>query len=248
MHADPENRDQPFALNAIQQAYMIGREPGVELGNTICQAYDEVDIEDFDTARFEAALATMIARHDMLRAIVLNDVLPDGRQQILSQVPAYKLIVEDLRGYPSSKRDEHLAASRAEVRGTVRPANRWPLFDFKVSRMDERRSRLHMRIDLLIADGRSFEILFGELFQLYQNPQAELPALALSFRDYSAALQALEQTALFRKEQEILGCAAGNAASLAPISAGEESSSRRTAGFQTTHLAHRDRDLETPAR
>jgi pyochelin synthetase len=196
--ADLANRNQPFPLNLIQQAYMIGRESDIELGNTVCQAYDEVDIEDFDVTRFEGALAKMIERHDMLRSIVLSD----GRQQILAQVPAYKIKVEDLRGYPSSKRDEHLAASRAEVRGTVRPANRWPLFDFKVSRMDERRSRLHMRIDLLIVDGRSFEILFGELFTLYQNPEAELPALKLSFRDYSTALQALEQTPQFQESRK----------------------------------------------
>jgi len=43
---------------------MIGREPGVELGNTICQAYDEVDIEDFDTrASKRAGEDDCAARH-----------------------------------------------------------------------------------------------------------------------------------------------------------------------------------------
>src|SRR5271167_235525 len=52
----PENRYEPFALSDIQQAYLIGREEGVELGNIACHNYFEVDLADWNLERFEAAL------------------------------------------------------------------------------------------------------------------------------------------------------------------------------------------------
>src|ERR1700693_4442894 len=75
---EPRNRFEQFPLSDIQQAYLIGREEGVELGNVACHNYFEVDLAAWDQERFEAALDKLIARHEMLRCIVL----PEGCQQI----------------------------------------------------------------------------------------------------------------------------------------------------------------------
>jgi len=143
----------------------------------------------------------MIARHDMLRAIVLNDVLPDGRQQILPHVPTYKLIVDDLRAIlrRSASSIWRLRAPKFPERRARRAIGRCSIFVCRA--LDDRRSRAAYSDRSADRRRRSFEILFGELFQLYRNPQAALPPLELSFRDYCAALKALEQTALFRKSQ-----------------------------------------------
>ena len=71
VHPNPADRYRPFELNNIQQAYIIGRSEGVELGSVACQSYDEVDMTDLDVERFEIALQKMIERHEMLRCIVL---------------------------------------------------------------------------------------------------------------------------------------------------------------------------------
>jgi hypothetical protein len=198
VHPDPQNRFQEFSLSDIQQAYLIGRSEGVELGNITCHNYFEVDMVDWDGERFEAALHKVIERHDMLRCIVL----PEGRQRILQQVPPYRVKSFDLRGLEPAA----AAAQSAEIRGRMshmmHRSDRWPLFDFVISHLDTHRSRLHVSLDMLIADGRSFEILFGELALLYSNPGAILPPLDLTFRDYLLAFNELEDTDAFRKSRE----------------------------------------------
>jgi hypothetical protein len=44
VHPDPLNRCKEFALSDIQQAYLVGRSEGVELGNITCHNYFEVDV------------------------------------------------------------------------------------------------------------------------------------------------------------------------------------------------------------
>ncbi len=194
----PENRFEPFPLSDIQEAYLIGREEGVELGNIACHNYFEVDIEDWDHERFEAALNKLIARHDMLRCIVL----PEGRQQILKEVPKYQVDSKDLRGQSTAAVDACLDEIRQEMSHYVHPTDIWPLFDFRATILGPQCTRLHIGLDLLIADGRSFEIICGELGALYRDLGAVLPSLELSFRDYLEAFNRLEETKVFRTSRD----------------------------------------------
>jgi pyochelin synthetase len=157
-----------------------------------------VDVVDWDRERFEAALHKVIERHDMLRCIVL----PEGRQRILEQVPPYRVKSFDLRGLEPGAAASQLEDTRERMSHMMHPSDRWPLFDFVISQLDAHHSRLHVSIDMLIADGRSFEILFGELAHLYSNPGATLPPLDLTFRDYLLAFNALEDTDAFRESRE----------------------------------------------
>jgi amino acid adenylation domain-containing protein len=84
----------------------------------------------------------------------------------------------------------------------VHASDQWPLFEFCASLLDEKISRLHISFDLLIGDGRSFEIVFQELMQFYHRPEASLPPLELSFRDYLHALTSLVPTEAFRESRE----------------------------------------------
>src|SRR3989442_8161067 len=87
IHPNLQSRYEEFPLSDIQQAYLIGRYDSVELGNISCHCYYEVDVEDLDQVRFEAALQKMIERHEMLRCVVS----PDGHQRILPNVPPYRV-------------------------------------------------------------------------------------------------------------------------------------------------------------
>src|SRR4029077_16871232 len=195
---DVQNRYEPFPLTDLQQAYLIGRSEGIKLGNISCHGYAEVDMEDWDRERFQAALQKVIDRHEMLRCIVF----PEGRQQILPSPQKYEIKVNDLRKLDAPTATARLASIRAGMSHQVHPSDQWPLFEFCVSLLDEKISRLHISTDLLIGDGRSFEIVFQESMQLYRNPEAILPPLELSFRDYLQALTSLEQTDVFRESRE----------------------------------------------
>lgn len=190
---DPVHRYEPFPLTDIQQAYWIGRNSGIELGNVACHAYYEVDARKLDLTRFNLALNRLIRRHDMLRAIVL----PDGRQQVLQGVPDYRIEVVDLRGRAAGEASIALEAVRQRMSHQVLPADRWPLFEICASRLGDDRVRLHFSFDIIIADVWSLQILFREWFQLYRDMDSPLAHLDVQFRDYVVAVAGLEESEFY---------------------------------------------------
>ncbi|MEC4812395.1 MAG: amino acid adenylation domain-containing protein [Scytonema sp. PMC 1069.18] len=195
---DREEWYEPFGLTDIQQAYWIGRNDTYELGKVGSHGYQEIDFFELDVLQFNKALQRLIDQHDMLRAIFLSD----GRQQILQQVPPYHIEVLDLRGEDPEAAEKQLAAVRERMSHQVLPADRWPLFEIRASRLDEKRIRLHISLDLLIGDAWSFIILSQKLFQLYQNPETTLVPQDISFRDYVLAEERLRESALYQRSLE----------------------------------------------
>lgn len=188
LRPDPAALHAPFALSEVQQAYWIGRQQGLELGAVSAHAYLEVDFPELDPARLEAALRRLIDQHPMLRAIVEAD----GMQRVLTQVPAYRIACEDLRSLSETERLERLEAVRQSLSHEVRPADRWPLFELRLSQLP-RDWRLHLSFDALIADAASLLTLTQQLALLYRDPDAALPQPEISFRDallYERSLRA----------------------------------------------------------
>lgn len=194
----PEERYEPFPLTDIQQAYWIGRTPDLPLGGVSSHGYQEVDVIDLDLPRFERAFRRLIGRHDMLRALIDRD----GRQRILEAVPSFRVEETDLRGLSDGARDEALTVRRAQMSHEVAPAGEWPLFALRASRLDERRTRLHVSTDALIGDAASWRLLGRELAELYRTPGASLPPIDITFRDYVLALQALKTSRRYRESEE----------------------------------------------
>lgn len=193
----PESRYEPFPLTDMQHAFWIGRSGVLELGNVSNHGYYEIEGNNLDLERLNSALQKLIERHDMLRAIVL----PDGQQQILKDVPPYQIKVLDLRGQDETKIVSQLAAIREEMSHQVLPSDRYPLFDFRVSLLDEF-VRLHISYDLLVFDAWSLFRLFEEWFELYQHRDRTLAPLEISFRDYVLAETTLPQTQLYQRSLE----------------------------------------------
>ena len=194
----PELRYEPFPLTDMQHAFWVGRSGVLDLGTVANHGYYEIECHGLDLERLKAALPKLIERHDMLRAIVL----PDGQQQVLKQVPTYQMEVLDLRGQEEKVVISEIEAIRDRLSHQVLPADRWPLFEFRATRLDGDIIRLHISYDLQVFDAWSLFRLFDEWFQLYQNPDAILPPLEITFRDYVLAEQALQDTELYRRSQE----------------------------------------------
>jgi pyochelin synthetase len=193
----PEARYEPFPLTDMQHAFWIGRSGILELGGVSNHGYYEIEGGDLDVDRLNTALQRLIDRHDMLRAVVL----PDGQQRILEEVPLYQMPVVDVRGKAESEIEAGLGAIREEMSHQVLPADRFPLFDFRATRLDGARLRLHISYDLLVFDAWSLFRLFEEWFQVYQQPDCVLPSLDISFRDYAIAEQNLCQTELYKRSR-----------------------------------------------
>lgn len=194
----PNERYQPFPLTDVQQAYWVGRSGAFELSNISTHVYFEIDTVDLDLIRFENAWQQLIERHDMLRAIIRTD----GQQQILQQVPAYKIKVLDLRGQNIARVSSQLSQVRERLSHQVLPADRWPLFEIQAVKLENNRVRLCLSLDILIGDAWSFDIIIGELVELIQNPDLSFPPLEISFRDYVLAELSLRDTQLYQRAKD----------------------------------------------
>ena len=181
--ADPAQREQPFPLTDVQQAYWIGRQSGLPLSGVATHLYVEIEVENIAPAALENAWKRLIQRHEMLRAVIDDQ----GYQRILSQVPDYPLACVDL----SQASDAARSAWESEVRETlgheVHDTTQWPLFTLRAAQWDQQCLRLCISLDNLICDGRSMVMLLSEWALLARAPDQPLPVLDLSFRDYVLA-------------------------------------------------------------
>ncbi len=191
-------RFETFPLTDIQQAYFVGRGSDFAMGNVSTHLYIEVDAVDLDLPRLEQAWQKVIDRHPMLRAIVL----PDGVQKILPETPPYKFPVQDLRNEQASDMAAGLDRERNRLSHQVIPSDRWPLFELSASLLPENKTRIHISLDCLITDARSFQIISGELLTFYHDEQAQLPVAGLSFRDYVIAEHALRDSSFFQRAMD----------------------------------------------
>ncbi len=192
---DPSRRHEPFELTEVQQAYWLGRNEIFEFGNVTTHSYDEMETVSLDVKKLERAWNRLVERHDMLRAIVR----PDGQQVILRDVPHYEIKVLDLRGQSPAEVEAGIESVRADMSHQMLDVHRWPVFDIRVTQLDDVRARIHFSTDALIFDVWSFVILIEELVKWYLDESAELPALELSFRDYVIAENSLLTTPRYKK-------------------------------------------------
>lgn len=192
---DPDRHFDPFPLTPVQHAYWIGRHAGVELGNVATHLYFELSCQELDIDTFASALHVLIDRHDMLRAVIDSD----GQQRILQSVPSYEIAVADMRQSLKNESDATVSAIRDEMSHQVRPTDRWPLFEIRLSLLPDGESRLHFSWDFLIVDAWSLYLLFGEWHRLYQNPSLDLAPISFSFRDYVLNEQSLGESTRYRK-------------------------------------------------
>ncbi|MCG8424974.1 MAG: amino acid adenylation domain-containing protein [Proteobacteria bacterium] len=187
---DPAGRFEPFALNPIQQAYWMGRMGTFELGNVAAHYYLEFDIPPADIDQLNRAWRGVIARHDMLRAIVRSD----GQQQILSDVEPYTIEYQDMRAWDPARAESRRMELRERMAHQVRPSQQWPLFEFRVTQVSDQALRCHFYLDLLIADAWSAQILFDDFRRLMEQPDANATPPALTFRDYLIADSKLDDS------------------------------------------------------
>ncbi|GAB3120230.1 non-ribosomal peptide synthetase [Novispirillum itersonii] len=195
---DAAGRFRPFPMTDMQQAYWLGRDQALSGGGAM-QMYLEFDSPEgrVDLPRLEAAWNRLLARHDMLRAVVTAD----GQQQVLPDVPYQTIERHDLSALPADSRESALESLRTRLLADTPPLDRAPQSRLVWTRTrnaaGQPAARLHMRLDMWCFDGRSFQIVIEDLAALYDDPAAALKTTAVTFRDYVMALKAHEETPAF---------------------------------------------------
>ena len=187
---DAANQHLPFPMTEVQQAYWLGRNDVFEFGNVTTHSYDEMETTDIDVARFQRAWNKVVARHPMLRA----EILPDGTQHILHQVPEYTIRELDLSGLSAEAVEQGIEQVRGEMSHQMLDVHHWPVFDVRVTRLASHQARIHFSSDALMFDVWSFVIIIEDLVKFYLDESVLLPTLELSFRDYVIAEESLRTT------------------------------------------------------
>ncbi|MDC8758420.1 SDR family NAD(P)-dependent oxidoreductase [Janthinobacterium fluminis] len=192
-----EARHEPFPLTDMQQSYLLGRKSTLDGDRIGAHLYLEIEVGGaLNIFRLNQAWNRLVARHDMLRAVVGED----GRQRILPTVRDYRFKVLDLRRQSEAERRGKADRLRETMEHHVFAGAAWPLFDIRVAIGDEGRHRIHFSIDELIVDGLSLELLLRQWAQLYADPALVLPDMELLFRDYVLAMQAFEASDRYRQD------------------------------------------------
>lgn len=136
-----------------------------------------------DADALDSALRELAVRHDMLRTrCVASGGVP---RQVVDPEPAVRLVREDLSEAPREDLDALLAAEAAKPFDL----SAGPLVRVTLVRRGPREHVLAWVIHHMVADGRSTEVLFGELGSLYRSFRGglspDLPPVTLSFGDHA---------------------------------------------------------------
>ncbi len=180
----------PFDLAPMQQAYWLGRRDDQVLG-VGCHFYFEFDGHDVDPDRLETAVHRLFDRHDMLRARFLEN----GRQQVSPHSTWRGLRVHDLRTCTPEEAAHALERIRDTESHRKMDVERGDGFDVQLTRVRGHATRVHINIDMLVADAQSFRILVDELAQLYALPAVTLPPINYSYPRYLADRRTRNQDA-----------------------------------------------------
>ncbi|XKK33298.1 amino acid adenylation domain-containing protein [Bacillus sp. A17A.1] len=196
-YPDPLNLHKPFPLTDVQSAYLLGRDDQFELGGVSTHGYYEIETT-LDITKFNDSLQKVIERHPMLRAIIL----PTGEQQILTDVPKYKIEIENIQHLDAVEQELIIKEERERMSHFIFKSDTWPLFEYKAFKISGNRHILCISFDAIIADGISMQIVGSEIMEFYKNPNIRLPQVEISFRDYMLSYQKQKNTDEYMNDRE----------------------------------------------
>ena len=181
----PLRRFEPFALTPMQEAYVAGRGEIYEGGGVGLHGYAEIEGESITVAGFEHAINALVARHDMLRAVLLAD----GRQRVLPDVPPYRIRCTPLVGLSAAAMAAEQAKLRVTMAAQVIDLAAWPCFDIRATLPAGGPPRFHVSFDGTFIDAWSQSLLLRELLDLLAGGSSVYRPATLTFRDYAEAVR-----------------------------------------------------------
>ncbi|MDA0566300.1 amino acid adenylation domain-containing protein [Streptomonospora sp. S1-112] len=165
----------------MQHAYWIGRQDGQPLGGVAAHFYTEFDGRGLDPDRLAAAVRAVVARHPMLRVRFTGD----GRQYTApAEAEAPALAVHDLRDLSPHEAERVLARVRDDSTHRRMDVAAGHVLDIALSLLPGGATRLHVDLDMIVADALSLRVLLEDLRTAYTG--GSLPPLDYDFARYLA--------------------------------------------------------------
>lgn len=158
--------DRPFPLTDVQYGYWIGRRDEQSLGGVGCHAYLEFDGENVNPKKLEDAWNQLQTHHRMLRTRFLED----GTQEVMKQPFSNTIQVHD---FTNVSDDEELRACLHKVRDELSHrklrVEEGEVAGITLSCLPKNQTRIHLDLDLLVADVQSLQIILRDLANAYNG-------------------------------------------------------------------------------
>ena len=160
----------PFPLTDVQHAYWIGRRDDQPLGGIGCHAYLELDGENIDGERLQAAWCQLHRQHAMLNCRFLEN----GTQCYSFDLSRQKIQYNDLHELDDNAITSCMATLRETLSHRRLHVEKGEVACLTLTRFSHHQYRMHLNLDLLIADVASLQILLRDLARAYTgDPLAE---------------------------------------------------------------------------
>ena len=182
--ADLKNRYQPFPLTEVQRAYWMGQAPGLPL-NCGTHYLVELDGTNVDLAKFNQAWNQLVRYHEMMRVTIDTD----GNQTILQHAVPVALYTISLNTNSAAKAQQIIHDYWQQQR--LAKNYNHHLYAIKYG---QQRCRIGIIFNYLTLDGFSIKLILQQLAMLYENSNATLPDLDLSFRDFVTQIETDNRT------------------------------------------------------
>lgn len=130
-----------------------------------------------ESQKLEMAWNKVIAKHDMLRAIIYEN----GYQRVQKDVPEVKIESYDLRTCSEDEQLLNLQNIRANYAEKQYPLGQWPMCDIVLS-LWKGKSIIHFSLDMLITDFMSANLILNDLDNYYHGKAVEVKVETL-YRD-----------------------------------------------------------------
>lgn len=190
---DPDVARAVFPMSDLQQGFHLGADPSMAL-HVRPHYYMEIDFEEFDLERYQAAWNHALAR----RSRSLCQMTAEGElQQIAQPFVPLEFRIHDLRDVDDAEeRDRRLLQHRDAMERSELPLDHWPWCDWSVSLLPDNRARVHYNHNSFFSDGAGTQRLLQEVSRHYLSGQAVASPdpLSLSFADCVSALNRLAKS------------------------------------------------------
>lgn len=159
------DRQTPFDLTDVQYSYWVGRGDEQRLGGVGCHAYLEIDGPLLHAAQLNQAWHTLLVHHPMLRA----RFTAEGQQWIPDTVTPPQLEINDLQALDPQACEHALGLVRDRLSHRRLDVAQGQVMGLTLSLLPDGRCRLHLDIDLLVADVQSLNIVLRDLAHAYSG-------------------------------------------------------------------------------
>ncbi|MCQ6552226.1 amino acid adenylation domain-containing protein [Streptomyces sp. C10-9-1] len=181
----------PFPLTPVQQAYLVGRDPGLVPDPAGCRLYREFTVPGLDAARMADAWRSVVAHHEALRLAPAGAagqrVLPADDPGAVPDVPRH-----DLRDAGRAEFALHLVRVRERLTcGEL--TDDAPPHAVELS-LGPDGGVVHLLIDGAVTDGHGLAVVLRHWWERYEDPEHPLPTPAMPLRDAVLALRRRQGT------------------------------------------------------